>query len=294
MKQNECVEKLELAEQEYANSSKGIRELSKKYQLERQIFTGWLLAKGYTIENKRASKMFNIHYFDSIDTEEKAYWLGFLFADGSIGKYKTSYRIELSLKIDDKEHVKKFANAINKEYVNNDSTYRSRCNIGNKHMFEILESYGCTRRKSLTLKFPDISIFKDYSLIRHFIRGYVEGDGCLSYCDKDHTKPTVSILGTTDFLSEIQQQYGSQQSLNQKAGKNPITKVLTYNGKSGYLFAKWLYDSATIYLDRKYLRYKEYCRLYEESYKLQQGKIGEGCDANTEQTIDISQGFMAV
>jgi hypothetical protein len=38
---------------------------------------------------------------------------------------------------------------------------------------------------------------------------------------------------------------------------------------------------------------KEYCRLYEESYKSQLSKIGEGCDANTEQTINIAKGFIA-
>ena len=106
---------LEEAEKEYASSAKGIRELSKKYNIQRQVLTGWLLAKNYTIENKRASKSFNIHYFDSIDTEEKAYWLGFLFADGAVTQYNHSYDIELSLKIDDKEHVEKFAKTLNYE-----------------------------------------------------------------------------------------------------------------------------------------------------------------------------------
>lgn len=293
MKCNESIKKYELAEQEYVNSPIGIRELSKRYNINRAVFTGWLLAKGHIIQNKRASKSFNIHYFDSIDTEEKAYWLGFLFADGAITKSRSSYAIELSLKKDDYEHVKLFAKAIEKEHVIESDNYRMRCVIGNKHMFEKLESYGCTRRKSLTLKFPNYSIFKDTSLIRHFIRGYVEGDGCLSYCDKAHTKPSISILGTYDFLSGIQLYYGSEQSTNYKANGNPLTRTLCFSGKSGYKFAKWLYEDANVYLKRKYERYREYCRLYEESYKSLQDKIGEGCDANTEQTIDISQGSMA-
>lgn len=293
MKRSECIEIYELAEQEYANSAIGIRELSKKYCIDRSVFTGWLLAKGYNIQNKRASKSFNINYFDLINTEEKAYWLGFLFADGAITKNKNSYSIELSLKKEDCEHVKLFAKAIEKKHIIETDNYRTRCIIGNKHMFDTLESYGCTRKKSLTLKFPNNSVFEDKSLIRHFIRGYVEGDGCLSYCDKMHTNPFISILGTYDFLSGIQSYYGSKQSLNQNANKNQLTKILSYCGKSGYKFAKWLYEDATIYLKRKYLRYREYCRLYEESYKLQQGKIGEDCDVNTEQTIDISQGSMA-
>ena len=254
---------LEEAEKEYASSTKGIRELSKKYNIQRQVFTGWLLAKNYTIENKRASKSFNIHYFDSIDTEEKAYWLGFLFADGAITQYNHSYDIELSLKIDDKEHVEKFAKALNKEYVNNNSTYRSRCILGSKHMFNVLTSYGCTQRKSLSLKFPNKNIFKDKSLIRHFIRGYVDGDGCLSYGNKEHTRACVSILGTKDFLDGIKNEFNTTSNYSNNSKNQDITKVLSYNGKLGYAFSKYLYENSTIYLKRKYERYNKYCLVYQ-------------------------------
>lgn len=282
MKRSECIELYEFAEKEYANSNIGVRELSKKYDIDRSVLTGWLLAKGYKIENRRASKSFNIHYFDEIDTEEKAYWLGFLFADGAITQHNKSYSIELSLKLDDKEHVKKFSTALGKNCINNCSTYRSRCIIGSKHMFNILESYGCTQRKSLTLKFPNLNIFKNENLIRHFIRGYVEGDGCLSFCDKNHTQAIISILGTKNFLNGIQQCYKSKYKLSTNSKTQEITKILSYSGSTAYKFAKWLYDGATIYLDRKYLRYKEYCRLYEKSNRLLQTNIGEDCNVNTE------------
>ena len=42
-----------------------------------------------------------------------------------------------------------------------------------------------------------------------------------------------------------------------------------------------------------YELYKQYCRSYKKLYELLESKIGEGCDANTEQTIDISQGSIA-
>lgn len=261
---NTLIKDLTAAEEEYAQSPISIRELCQKYPVQRQTLTGWLLAKGYNVENKRAMKSFNIHYFDEIDTEEKAYWLGFLFADGSVTRYKNSYDIELSLKIEDKGHVEKFAKALGKEYVNNNSTYRSRCIVGSKHMFNILCSYGCTPRKSLTLKFPDTSIFKDESLIRHFIRGYVDGDGCLSFANKEHTKANVSILGTEDFLNGIQKIYKSSKNYSLNNKNNEITKVLGFYGKQGYEFAKFLYEDSTVYLDRKYEKYKQYCRLYQE------------------------------
>lgn len=257
----------ELAEKEWLNSVVSIRELAEKYGIQREVFSGWMLAKGYNIENKRAKRSFNTDYFDCIDTEEKAYWLGFLFADGAITQERKSYSIELSLKLDDADHVRKFAKAVGKEYVNTKSTYRCRCIVGSKHMFNTLCSYGCTPRKSLTLQFPDKSIFADESLIRHFIRGYVDGDGCLSYGNKQHTKASISILGTENFLTGIQEIYGSSKNLHNNARNQDITKVLDYNNRQAYEFAKWLYEDATVYLDRKYEKYLDYCRLYRERYR---------------------------
>ncbi|MGM9535052.1 MAG: hypothetical protein ACI3VR_07355, partial [Intestinibacter sp.] len=61
---------------------------------------------------------FNEHIFDVIDTEEKAYWLGFIFADGYIGSTplepnkKSVYNFELSLKLEDTSHLEKFKSFI--------------------------------------------------------------------------------------------------------------------------------------------------------------------------------------
>ena len=258
------IENLKAAEEEYVASPIGIREISKKYGFQRQVFTGWLLAKGISVENKRASKSCDIHYFDSIDTEEKAYWLGFLFADGAITQHQHSYDIELSLKLEDKNHVEKFAKALKKDHVNSNSTYRSRCILGSKHIFDVLSLYGCTPKKSLTLKFPDKSVFKDESLVRHFIRGYVDGDGCLSYADKKHSRANVSVLGTENFLNGIQSYYGTNRKLYLNNKNNNITKVLSFSGKNAFAFTDYLYRDSTIYLDRKYKKYLEYCRLYQE------------------------------
>lgn len=52
--------------------------------------------------------------------------------------------------------------------------------VTNYHLWNTLNNYGCIPNKSLTLKFPDESIFKSKDLIRHFIRGYFDGDGCFS------------------------------------------------------------------------------------------------------------------
>jgi hypothetical protein len=50
-----------------------------------------------------------------------------------------------------------------------------------------------------------------------------------------------------------------------------------------------MYHNANIYLDRKYVKYMEYCRLYEESYRELQTNIGESCDANPEISTETKE-----
>ena len=62
---------------------------------------------------------YNEKYFEEINTERKAYWLGFLYADGYIEpiyrkeKIK-AYRIEVGLSIIDKNTLEKFEYAFQK------------------------------------------------------------------------------------------------------------------------------------------------------------------------------------
>ena len=148
-----------------------------------------------------------------------------------------------------------------------------------------MNNYGFTPRKSLTLTFPDENIFKSKDLIRHFIRGNYDGDGCLSWANKDHSKPIVSILGTEMFLNSMQK----YSSLNYfyKLGcknKNPNTRIFAIIGKSAICFMNFIYNNSRVYLNRKFDLYNnlKYCRLSEESDKLLSTNIGEPCDGNTE------------
>ena len=65
-----------------------------------------LQENGIEVINYQNLTKFNENVFDSIDTEEKAYWLGFIFADGYISLKGNSF--ELSLKGSDSEHLDKF------------------------------------------------------------------------------------------------------------------------------------------------------------------------------------------
>lgn len=272
-----------------------------------------LKEQGVQIVNKHNQTKFNENIFDSIDTEEKAYWLGFLFADGYIdsspldSNKKSYYSFGLALQIRDINHLIKF-NKFMQHNKNNIITYtndpiRPSCKwcIRNKHLWETLNSLGHTPQKSLTLKFPKLEIFKDESLIRHFIRGYFDGDGCFTY-DREHNKelgyymkPRLGFIGTKMFLSELVKQINLNCRWNHDKRHKDVTWTIWFNREESYKLMRWLYDDCSIYLDRKYELYKLFkdkkCCSLEEFNELLSGNIGETPEMeNPEINSEITKG----
>ena len=237
----------------------------------------------------RSRIKFNDTVFDVIDTEEKAYWLGFIYADGyiaTINPEKPNYAFEVSLKSDDFEHLNKLNSFF--EYNGNNvkigriNSKYERCKwaISNKHLWNTLNNYGCTPKKSLTLKFPNVDIFSKKELIRHFIRGYFDGDGGVSYYDKEHRFPTAYFCGTKDFLEELRNYIPINLDIHSSSSGN--TYVLNTACRKAMVLLHYLYDDCSLFLDRKYNLFINFCRSYEESYESLGGKIGEDCDVNSE------------
>ena len=210
----------------------------------------------------------NYNKFDKIDTEEKAYWLGFLFADGYNGvqniKGKLKPRFELSLKGSDISHLKKFSFFMEckRDIIKLGTskccgkTYeRCRFLIANQHLHDILYQYGCVHNKSLVLKFPEINIFSNKSLIYDFIRGYVDGDGCLSLVTykSGNIALDLQIIGTQEFLEKVIQYLGipKDKYIKDKRRPNTNTYTIRYIGKTALQVSNLLYEHASIYLDRK-------------------------------------------
>lgn len=227
-----------------------IQEVSRQLSVNRSSVLKRLKKLGIHVPDRRIFK-FNNRIFDVIDTEQKAYWLGFLFADGYLSS--SSYNMELSLGIKDRAHLQKFADFL--EHHNNVKvdSYRCRFSVTNKHLWETLNRLGCTPRKSLTLKFPDPEIFKSPLLIRDFIRGYFDGDGCIYFTKTGRL--SCSVLGTKEFITEIIKYSGISRNLFQRnPDKNTFAAHYSYSTADS--FCNYLYSDATVYLDRKYNKYK--------------------------------------
>lgn len=293
---------INLAIKEYLETPEEERSLTKvgeKYGVKRQTISKHLKDMGIEVVNYQNRARLDETVFDSMDTEEQFYWLGFLYADGNISK--TGNRLELTLALKDIDHLEKFRNFLKLtteiKTVLRNGHYACRLYVRNKHLWETLNNLGCVPCKSLILEFPKKEIFKNNKMfILHFIRGYVDGDGCLSYYwNKQHTSinTQVSIVSTESFLNSIKKLFGNKHGyIHNKSSKDWENKAyqLTFNGAIARKFARYLYEKATIYMQRKYEKYLYFCRLEEESSLRKSSKIGEGWDANTEVNSGITKG----
>ena len=202
--------------------------------------------------------------FNNIDTEEKAYWLGFLYADGCVSSRDNG--MELSLQLLDTMHLIKFSNFLNsKNKIHLDfsvGTYgRCRFNVSNNKFKNDLIKLGCCPQKSLILKFPTANQVPENFIIP-FIRGYFDGDGCLShtYSDTKKTRFTVNVglIGTNNFLVELEKvlkKYNIQCNWYKNPSYKNNTIEIRFNKTNSVKFLNLIYKNSKIYLDRKYQKY---------------------------------------
>ena len=148
MERKITVARLEATLDDYLHSSLSLRELAKKHNISRPTLAGVDI---YT----RKSRV-NTFAFERIDNEEKAYWLGFLYADGSVSHYKSSKRVELGLKESDRGHLQKFADFLcyRGEIHYRPETNSYRVYFGSQKIHDDLIKLGCVEKKSLVLMFP--------------------------------------------------------------------------------------------------------------------------------------------
>lgn len=217
----------------------------------------------------------NEHYFDKIDTEGKAYFLGLLYADGCNSEENNSVIIGLQER--DEHILNSFkeelgTNAplafINLNKKNPNWSNSLKLSIHSKHMSQTLSKIGCHKKKSLTLKFPTNDIVPD-SLLRHFVRGYFDGDG--SFGAGYGKKPTgtlvkryhADIVSTESFCLEIQKILRNFGISNYLSGKNDhvlngnnITKNIRGSGPYVFKFLDWMYKDSKFHLNRKKNKYE--------------------------------------
>lgn len=237
-----------------------LKDLKKKYNI--SVAMIYKILDKFEIPRKGNCRkyFFKETYFDIIDTEEKAYFLGFLYADGN--NYSPTGCIQLKIQENDVEILNRFSTILsNNEKLPIRRVKRKEgkdqvcLKLSSKYMSSILYNKGLIDAKSLILTFPDTSIVPE-ELQSHFIRGYFDGDGCINIYK---TTGNFTITGTKEFLITLQDILIKELKLNKT--KFTITKNinnLVYGGNRQIVkIREWLYKDATIYLERKYKKFQD-------------------------------------
>jgi len=244
--------------------------LSKKYNIPVYSLRNFLkkrnlFKKHHKDFQTRRKFMLNENFFDIIDCEEKAYFLGFLYADGTNSTKKTE--ISLRLNGDEDSYILyelKDLLKTNKPI----STYQGkggrkltyRMTINSKYMSYRLNDIGVIPNKTFKLKFPN---WLNENLYSHFIRGYFDGDGGVQYYYKNGL--SVDFTGTENMILSIQDILIENCKLNKTKlrirhpERNNNIRSLNYcgNGNTKKIY-DYIYNDASLYLKRKKNKFEKY------------------------------------
>lgn len=261
-----------------------ILKLSKEYPYSYDVISRHLKEKGVKIRGNsfyQSKYHFDESFFDIIDNQYKAYWLGFIFADGFMSKSKHGRDyIGISISKIDENHLHKFKEHIKSTYPINTYKVTQGFKVGAEYVRILMKSdkaisklkeYGIDYKKSFNCKFPSEDIVPKH-LMNHFIRGYYDGNGSLKlHSSRNSIKDyTIAFCGTKDMMENIQkyipisriyklrQRYPERNNNNydlEIGGRLQVKQILEY-----------IYNDAEVYLDRKYERYKEFLNEYNKIY----------------------------
>lgn len=200
----------------------------------------------------------NERSFDIINDEATAYWLGFLYADGSTSQYTTI----ITLSTRDEGHLEKFLN-----FVESGTTIKrwDRSPISPMSTIMISDVYLASRLRSLGIIPRRTNIKATLSnlparLERDFIRGYFDGDGWVS---KNIDNPLLGFTGRFDIITWVEQAIAKDLNLRRRSiRKNKSSYEIRYDGKNiTSSIGQWFYKDATIWLERKHKLFSQWIQL---------------------------------
>lgn len=212
-------------------------------------------------------------YFNKIDSSEKAYWLGFIYADGYVSSQE---RFGIELSIVDIEHLQKFAKALNSNIRIKTRVRDGRelCNITikNSEIHNDLIDKGVFYNKTNNIHFPTKEQLPE-KYIKDFIRGFFDGDGCYllyehnqknRYKDSFYECPVIAreisaVCLAEDFLKSIQKilkenaDCDSKIYIQKRSDRNyldlPILRIMKKNDI--IKFINYVFYEDCVCLDRK-------------------------------------------
>lgn len=251
---------IENAVKEYLDSEISVNACAKKHNIGAATLTRYLSQRKVAIKEQSNRKyFFDEDFFSVIDTEDKAYWLGFIAADGSI--IHGSKYLEITLKATDGVHLFKMADSLgcSREVVKyrnqkcgNKRYPAARITLYSPKMCNDLSMYGIIQRKGFVLGFPSL----EGEMLRHYLRGYFDGDGSISTNGKyrkGNPKYAANIIATESFLVAFMRHMSSIGITPVKLQQKGVMNVWNKCGANQLqILFQYFYEDCNVFLERKY------------------------------------------
>jgi transposase len=233
---------------ELYKSGESPAQIARQLQVSAPTIYQWLHRFGVILRESPGSKIRH-DAFDEI-TPDAAYWIGFLFADGSVGRNRQSRLISVRLSERDREHLVKLrsflnsAHAISVAPAGNYGGYRSKPSV---HLTLISERLA---HQLLSLGRYEGPISDLLIQSRDFWRGVVDGDGSLGVLATGHAY--FGLVGSRRLLDAFMK-FLKRNELSARMtirADKTIFQIATA-GNIAEDIVVFLYGNATVALDRK-------------------------------------------
>lgn len=252
-----------------------ISKLRKVFKLQFDDIKKVLLENDVYVRTQRESRLtyqYDENYFSEIDTPDKAYWLGFIYADGFITKRANGSPV-FGLTLADKEPLEKLNECLwsnkpigkyKKTNSYSDKSTEYKLAFCSSKMVSNLEKWGCVENKTFKLKFPT---FLSNELIPHFIRGYFDGDGSVflhiqKVKDKEYAMLGSQFCGIKSFLIDLAKYIDAESCIyKDKRKETDCWRIqLESNIRSLKLYHYMYHNSGNMFLTRKRKKFEDFIK----------------------------------
>ena len=256
----------------YLSKPMTLKQVEDKYELSHPTISKILKDVSRYTKAKLNNPDMKEHFFQEINCEENAYFLGLLIADGNVFKDNTGRQASISITLDLKDEymLQKFKEVLQADTsIGYDGRGCGQIAVRSNIMAEDLAKYGVIPRKSHHTYLPEIP----NQYMWHVLRGIFDGDGSIlakpSPNNDGHNRflHCVSFCGTHKLMEDISNYLYKNLAFKQKPTvydykDRQLSELKIQNIDDIYLFGTYMYKEATIFLDRKYKIFLDFKQHY--------------------------------
>ena len=256
----------------YLSQPMTMKQVEDKYELSHPTITKILKNVPKYTKVKLNHPNMKEHFFQEINEEAKAYFLGLLISDGNVFKDNTGRQASISITLDLKDEymLEKFKEVLQANTsVGHDGRGCGQIAVRSNIMAEDLAKYGVVPRKSYNTYLPLIS----KEMMPHLIRGIFDGDGSImakpNPNNDGHNRflHSISFCGTHQLMEDISnyilENLGIKATVYDYKDRN-LSELKIQNIDNIAKFGYWIYRNSTIFLNRKKDIFNDFLKHYND------------------------------